>query len=205
MKYDIYLLLGDDGVYNSKFIETVDSLEQAEDRVAELRAENGCSAYYEEVLSESKNIEDIEAEYRKAIDRTFDIMQLYGKDNKYYRQALKKQKDLEKQLDNFKSEESNKVEIVEDATQASAVASGTNGQISVFGSDAGNKFIKHSSEDIYKELFELKDYDPEEEHNIYTCMDCGNEFEDSQVYIKDADGNPSCPFCRSGDVSKYED
>ena len=132
-------------------------------------------------------------------------MRLYGKDNKYYRQALKKQKDLEKQLDNFKSEESNKAEIVEDATQASAVASGTNGQISVVGSDAGNKFIKHSSEDIYKELFELKDYDPEEEHNIYTCMDCGNEFEDSQVYIKDADGNPSCPFCRSGDVSKYED
>ena len=44
MKYDIYLLLGDDGVYNSKFIETVNSLEQAEDRVAELRAETGCSA-----------------------------------------------------------------------------------------------------------------------------------------------------------------
>lgn len=146
MKYDIYLLLGGDGVYNSKFIETVDSLEQAEDRVAELRAETGCSAYYEE---------------------------------------------------------NNKLD--EEATQASAVASGTNGQISVFGSDAGNKFTKHSSEDIYKELFELKDYDPEEEDNIYTCMDCGNEFEDSQVYITDADGNPSCPFCGSGDVSKYED
>lgn len=146
MKYNIYLLLGEDGVYNSKFIETVDSLEQAEDRVAELRAENGCSAYYEE---------------------------------------------------------NNKLD--EEATQTSAVASGTNGQISVFGSDAGNKFIKHSPEDIYKELFELKDYDPEEEPNIYTCMNCGNEFEDSQVYITDADGNPSCPFCRSGDVSKYED
>ena len=103
----------------------------------------------------------------------------------------------------FSYEENNKLD--EEATQASAVASGTNGQISVFGSDAGNKFIKHSSEDIYKELFELKDYDTEEEHNIYTCMDCGNEFEDSQVYITDADGNPSCPFCRSGDVSKYED
>lgn len=146
MKYDIYLLLGDDGVYNSKFIETVDSLEQAEDRVAELSAETGCSAYYEE---------------------------------------------------------NNKLD--EEATQVSAVASGINGQISVFGSDAGNKFIKHSSEDIYKELFELKDYDLEEEHNIYTCIDCGNEFEDSQVYITDADGNPSCPFCRSGDVSKYRD
>lgn len=95
MRYDIYLLLGDDGVYNSKFIETVDSLEQAEDRVAELSAETGCSAYYEE---------------------------------------------------------NNKLD--EEATQASAVASGTNGQISVFGSDAGNKF---DEDNWYKQLFELKD------------------------------------------------
>lgn len=52
---------------------------------------------------ESKEIDDIESEYRQAIDRAFDIMKLYGKDNKYYRKAVKKEKDLQKQLHDLKA------------------------------------------------------------------------------------------------------
>lgn len=58
IKYNIYLLLGGDGVYNSKLIDTVESLEQAQDRVAELEAENGCGAYYEKVDSNGKPLEE---------------------------------------------------------------------------------------------------------------------------------------------------
>ena len=58
IKYNIYLLLGGDGVYNSKLVDTVESLEQAQDRVAELEAENGCGAYYEKVDSNGKPLEE---------------------------------------------------------------------------------------------------------------------------------------------------
>lgn len=60
IKYNIYLLLGGDGVYNSKLVDTVESLEQAQDRVAELEAENGCGAYYEKVDSNGKPLDESE-------------------------------------------------------------------------------------------------------------------------------------------------
>lgn len=53
-KYAIYATYGGDGVYNSKLVDTVDSEEQAVDRVAELQA-TGVGASYEEV--ETKNEE----------------------------------------------------------------------------------------------------------------------------------------------------
>lgn len=53
-KYNIYATYGGDGVYNSKLVDTVDSEEQAVDRVAELQA-TGVGASYEEV--ETKNEE----------------------------------------------------------------------------------------------------------------------------------------------------
>lgn len=53
-KYAIYATYGEDGVYNSKLIDTVDSEEQAVDRVAELQA-TGVGASYEEI--ETKNEE----------------------------------------------------------------------------------------------------------------------------------------------------
>ena len=46
-KYNVYTLTGEDGVYNSHKVDTVDTIEQAEDRVAELNAETGNNAYYE--------------------------------------------------------------------------------------------------------------------------------------------------------------
>ena len=46
-KYNVYTLSGEDGVYNSNKVDTVDTVEQAEDRVAELNAETGNNAYYE--------------------------------------------------------------------------------------------------------------------------------------------------------------
>lgn len=46
-KYNVYTLNDEDGVYNSNKVDTVDTVEQAEDRVAELNAETGNNAYYE--------------------------------------------------------------------------------------------------------------------------------------------------------------
>lgn len=46
-KYNVYTLTGEDGVYNSHKVDIVDTIEQAEDRVAELNAETGNNAYYE--------------------------------------------------------------------------------------------------------------------------------------------------------------
>ena len=65
-KYGIYLLQGEDGVYNSVLIDEVDSLEQAEDRVAELRAETGSDAYYKEI-NESEELNE-EATQAAAVD-----------------------------------------------------------------------------------------------------------------------------------------
>ena len=58
-KYNVYATYGGDGVYNSKLVDTVDSEEQAVDRVAELQA-TGVGASYEEV--EDKNEEYVELE-----------------------------------------------------------------------------------------------------------------------------------------------
>ena len=75
IKYNIYLLLGGDGVYNSKLVDTVDSEEQAQDRVAELEAENGCGAYYEKVDSNGKPIEESEEliEEEKVSDKLTEV------------------------------------------------------------------------------------------------------------------------------------
>lgn len=54
-------------------------------------------------------------------------------------------------MDEYIEQEEDNLE--EDATQVSNV--GTN-RISVFGNDAGNKFVQ---DDLYKELFELRDYE----------------------------------------------
>lgn len=51
IKYNVYVLAGGDGVYNSHLIDTVDSEEQAVDRVAEVGAEEGSNAYYVKVVN----------------------------------------------------------------------------------------------------------------------------------------------------------
>lgn len=57
VKYNVYTLTGADGVYNSRKVDTVDSQDQAVDRVAELNAENGGGAYYIKVVN-GKEIEE---------------------------------------------------------------------------------------------------------------------------------------------------
>lgn len=51
IKYNVYVLAGGDGVYNSHLVDTVDSEEQAIDRVAEVGAEEGSNAYYVKVVN----------------------------------------------------------------------------------------------------------------------------------------------------------
>lgn len=36
---------------------------------------------------------------------------------------------------------------------------------------------------------------------VYTCMDCGKDFEYNQVKNEDSNGNVLCPYCDSGDIS----
>lgn len=63
IKYNVYVLAGGEGVYNSHLVDTVDSEEQAVDRVAEVGAEEGSNAYYVKVVNgkevdESKKISE---------------------------------------------------------------------------------------------------------------------------------------------------
>ena len=80
-KYNVYTLNGEDGVYNSNKVDTVDTVEQAEDRVRELNAETGNNAYYEEAD------EWWEQNYKRAINYVANetpevVVGLFGYDNK---------------------------------------------------------------------------------------------------------------------------
>lgn len=57
IKYNVYVLAGGEGVYNSHLVDTVDSEEQAIDRVAEVGAEEGSNAYYVKVVN-GKEVEE---------------------------------------------------------------------------------------------------------------------------------------------------
>ena len=83
--YKVYTLVGDDGVYNSYEVDTVETEEQAEDRVAELQAETGNSAYYEEETS-NNNTTSYEIEYAVPDYTGGGIYQYTGKlkDNNYF-------------------------------------------------------------------------------------------------------------------------
>lgn len=37
-------------------------------------------------------------------------------------------------------------------------------------------------------------------HKVYTCNDCGKDWETGQEFNSDSDGNPICPYCGSEDV-----
>ena len=51
IQYNIYVLLGEDGEYISSKVDTVETEEQAIDRVSELKAETGNGAYYTKVVN----------------------------------------------------------------------------------------------------------------------------------------------------------
>lgn len=69
IEYNIYTISGGDGVYNSHKVDTVETEEQAIDRVSELKAETGNGAYYTKVvngkeLDEAKSLNnEFEIEY----------------------------------------------------------------------------------------------------------------------------------------------
>jgi len=37
---------------------------------------------------------------------------------------------------------------------------------------------------------------------VYTCMECGKDFEYYEVKNQDSDNNVLCPYCNSGDIVK---
>ena len=57
IEYNIYTISGGDGVYNSHKVDTVETEEQAIDRVSELEAETGSGAYYTKVVN-GKELEE---------------------------------------------------------------------------------------------------------------------------------------------------
>lgn len=57
IEYNIYIISGGDGVYNSHKVDTVETEEQAIDRVSELEAETGSGAYYTKVVN-GKELEE---------------------------------------------------------------------------------------------------------------------------------------------------
>ncbi len=84
--YKVYTLVGDNGVYNSYEVDTVETEEQAVDRVAEIQAETGNSAYYEEETSNKKETLDIVNVIRTNGGNEDYPITLYGElsDNTYF-------------------------------------------------------------------------------------------------------------------------
>ena len=96
-EYNVYLLVGGDGVYNSELVCTVTSKEQAEDKVLELQSETGCNAYYEKVLSENKKLNEADnSERQQDLEQT--------------EQELKDQIEKVDELQNLKNELEDKVD-----------------------------------------------------------------------------------------------
>lgn len=64
IEYNIYTISGGDGVYNSHKVDTVETEEQAIDRVSELEAEMGSGAYYTKVVN-GKELEEAKSSNNK--------------------------------------------------------------------------------------------------------------------------------------------
>ena len=93
-KYNIYATYGGDGVYNSKLVDTVDSEEQAVDRVAELQA-TGVGASYEEVENDKKE----ESKHSKIADK------IYDKYSEFIQRIYTENKDFNTFINNLKDDE----------------------------------------------------------------------------------------------------
>lgn len=64
IEYNIYTISGGDGVYNSHKVDTVETEEQAIDRVSELEAETGNGTYYTKVVN-GKELEEAKSSNNK--------------------------------------------------------------------------------------------------------------------------------------------
>lgn len=178
-KYAVYATYGGDGVYNSKLVDTVDSEEQAIDRVAELQA-TGVGASYEEV--EVKN--ESEDPARFGTYKPGDIVQIEDTySHKYFGKykVIRELTDEERnpiygsgvigyELETIEPEKfageitrSNNYrmkpykELNEECSQASGVASGANGKIDSFPIDPKEMEKQRLKEDINNPYFVIED------------------------------------------------
>ena len=126
-KYAIYATYGGDGVYNSKLVDTVDSEEQAVDRVGELQS-TGVGASYE-VLDDSK-LKKILTKYFK------DDYIIEEKDGKIYTYQKGSNRKIFDIYNNWKelldTTDLDVQNLEEECSQVSGVASDVNGKIDSF-------------------------------------------------------------------------
>lgn len=140
-KYAIYATYGGDGVYNSKLVDTVDSEEQAIDRVAELQA-TGVGASYEEV--ETKNEECSQASgVASGVNGKIDSFPINPKEME--RQRLKEFKDTTETLQ--------EMALLEDYEEDETI------------SPQKQKFIDYCKDKI-EDLGDVEIYDEDYEENI---------------------------------------
>ena len=97
-----YILVGDE--YKAK--------EDLDDRLEKIEESKEISQQNIE-----EKIEELYKEYYEVVDRTFDIIKLYGNKNKYYRAGLKKQKELEAQIAELKAQLNSGKEVKTEARE----------------------------------------------------------------------------------------
>ena len=158
-KYAIYATYGGDGVYNSKLVDTVDSEEQAVDRVAELQA-MGLGASYEEVENKKENKEDdfvvdIDPDKLDKFRQEHPICEYCGKrlTSEEIKQFGVNSVGNGQCFDCYYNDDL----MLEDASQASGVASGVNGKIDSFPIDPKEMEKQRLKEDTDNPYFVIED------------------------------------------------
>lgn len=151
-KYAIYATYGGDGVYNSKLVDTVDSEEQAVDRVAELQS-TGVGASYE-VLNDSE-LKKILTKYFKD---DYIIEEKDGKIYTYQKGSHRKVFDVYNSWEELLDTVDFRIQpLEEECSQASGVASGANGKIDSFPINPKEMEKQRLKEDIDNPYFVVED------------------------------------------------
>ena len=200
-KYAIYATYGGDGVYNSKLVDTVDSEEQAVDRVAELQS-TGVGASYEEVETKNEVLND--SKLKKILTDYFkDDYIIEEKDGKIYTYQKGSNRKIFDIYNNWKelldTTDLDIQNLEEECSQASGVASGTNGKIDSFPinpKEMEKQRLKESEDDIFNAREELINYlnqntkyewDANESYD--NCAITESETDYIEVFVDIKDGN----------------
>lgn len=159
-KYAIYATYGGDGVYNSKLVDTVDSEEQAVDRVAELQA-TGVGASYEEIETKKEVLND--SKLKKILTDYFkDDYIIEEKDGKIYTYQKGSNRKIFDIYNNWKelldTTDLDVQNLEEECSQVSGVASGVNGKIDSFPIDPKEMEKQRFKESIDNSLIQ-KDFE----------------------------------------------
>ena len=101
IEYNIYTISGGDGVYNSHKVDTVETEEQAIDRVSELEAETGSGAYYTKVVN-GKELEEASEADDRFENRYMNGGNGFTANKKVKTEARRNNKQLDYKLDGFK-------------------------------------------------------------------------------------------------------